>query len=207
MLMPMKAPTHVRRFVLLSAALFLGACSADNGTAPTAQVSAKSAPSMYVPTAAAKSLIGVVDGTYSVTVDPTRDQSFNLGPNHLDIPAGGICNLVKSGYGPKYWDKPCQPQKDPVELTVIIKNAASEHPSIDFYPAMRFNPKRTVNLFMYAPHVTRDDAKNWQMLYCPDLGSCFDESLTDASLATHIDYDNNVLFRRVKHFSGYTVAE
>ena len=72
---------------------------------------------------------------------------------------------------------------------------------------MRFNPKKTVQLYMYAPRVSREDAKNWLMLYCPDRGGCFDESLNDASLATSIDYTNNVLFRRVKHFSGYTVAE
>ena len=162
---------------------------------------------MYAPSEADKALIGVVDGTYSVTFDPTKKQSFALGPNHLDIPANGICNLVTSGYGAAYWDKPCTPQVLPVTLTVVIANAASDHPSINFYPAMRFNPSKTVNLFMYAPKVTPTDAKNWLMSYCPDLGACFDESLTDTSLATVIDYDHDMLFRRVKHFSGYTVAE
>ncbi len=206
MLMPMKAPTHVRRLVLLAGALVLSACSADM-TAPPSAIAARSTPSMFVPSVSAKSMVGVVDGTYSVMVDPTRDQSFNLGPNHLDIPAGGICNLGRSGYGPRYWDKPCAPETRRVELTVVIKNASSSHPSIDFFPAMRFNPKKTVQLFMYAPHATRDEAKNWQMFYCPDNGGCFDESLTDRSLLTSVDYSNNVLFRRVKHFSGYTVAE
>ena len=200
------ATTNIRRLVALTGALLVGACSADV-TSVSAPSAAISSPSMFAPSSAAKSLVGVSDGTYAVTVDPTQDQSFNLGPNHLDIPAGGICNLVRSGYGPKYWDKPCAPQTAPLELTVVIKNASSEHPSIDFFPAMRFNPKKTVQLYMYAPHVSRDDAKNWQMLYCPDKGGCFDESVTDKSLVTAIDYANNVLFRRVKHFSGYTVAE
>ena len=206
MLMPMKATTHMRGLVALAGALMIGACSADV-TSPAAPVAAVSTTSMFVPSSSAKSLIGVIDGTYAVVVDPTRDQSFNLGPNHLDIPAGGICDLTKSGYGPKTWDKACSPETKPVVLTVIIKRASSAHPSIDFFPAMRFNPKKTVQLFMYAPRVSRDDAANWQMLYCPDKGGCFDESLTDASLTTHIDFENNVLFRRVKHFSGYTVAE
>lgn len=202
----MKAPTHLRNLFVLSGALFVGACSADV-TAPSAPTAVTSATSMFVPSSAEKSLVGVVDGTYTVMVDPKRDQSFNLGPNHLDIPAGGICALGKSGYGEKFWDKPCTPENSPLALTVIIKNASSAHPSIDFFPAMRFNPKKTVQLYMYAPRVSREDAKNWQMFYCPDHGGCFDESLTDASLATNIDYANNVLFRRVKHFSGYTVAE
>ena len=193
---------------MLLGALALSACSADVTTAPpAAKVAAKSTPSMFVPSASAKALIGVVDGTYAVTIDPTHDQSVNLGPNHLDIPAYGICNLAWSGYGPQYWDRPCQVQTSPVALTVIIKNADSDHPSIDFFPAMRFNPAKTVQLYMYAPNVSQNDAKNWQMFYCPDGKACFDESLTDASLVTSIDYTNNVLFRRVKHFSGYTVAE
>ena len=162
---------------------------------------------MYAPSAAEKALIGVVDGTYSVTFDPMKDESFALGPNHLDIPAGGICNLLTSGYGAAYWDQPCDPETGSVTLTVVIKNAASDHPGINFYPAMRFNPSKPVELYMYAPNVSPTDAKNWLMSYCPDLGSCFDESLADKSLATVIDYTHDMLFRRVKHFSGYTVAE
>lgn len=206
MLMPKKAPTHVRRFILLTGALVLGACSADV-TSPTASVAPVSTSSMFVPSDAAKSLVGVVDGTYSVVVDPQRDNSFNLGPNHLDIPAHAICDLGRSGYGPTYWDRGCPPQTHALVLTVIIRGAKTDHPSMDFAPAMRFDPYKKVQLYMYAPHVSLEDEKNWLMLYCPDHGKCIDESLTDASLVTNIDYTNNVLFRRVKHFSGYTVAE
>ncbi|MDQ2664950.1 MAG: hypothetical protein M3Z05_02970 [Gemmatimonadota bacterium] len=162
---------------------------------------------MYAPTAADKAMIGVVDGTYSVTFDPNQSESFALGPNHLDIPAGAVCDLLTSGYGAAYWDAPCDPETHPVTLTVVIQNAASDHPGINFYPAMSFNPSKSVELYMYAPNVSVTDAKNWLMSYCPDLGGCFDESATDHSLSTVIDYTNDMLFRRVKHFSGYTVAE
>ena len=162
---------------------------------------------MFVPSASTKALIGVVDGTYSVAFNPNDDQRFFLGPNYLSLPANSVCNLQTSGYGAAYWDAPCSPQTGVMTLTVVIKNAASSNPSIQFYPAMRFNPTKQVQLFMYAPNVSRNDAKNWSMLYCPDLGACFDESAKDQSLTTSIDYDHNVLFRRAKHFSGYTVAE
>ena len=162
---------------------------------------------MFVPSASAKALIGVTDGTYSVTFDPTQNQSFSLGPNRLDMPAYAICALVTSGYGAAYWNTGCRPQTQPVTLTVVIKGAATSNPSVNFSPAMRFNPTKTVQLFMYAPNVSRNDARNWLMFYCPDGGKCLDESTTDSSLATFIDYTNNILFRRVKHFSGYTVAE
>ncbi|HET6336265.1 MAG TPA: hypothetical protein VFG30_23750 [Polyangiales bacterium] len=162
---------------------------------------------MHIPTVSQKALIGVVDGTYAVVFDPKRDQSFSLGPNRLDIPANSVCNLLTSGYGEKYWNKSCSPHQLPIVLTVVIKNSQSTHPEVQFFPAMRFNPNKSVQLFMYAPKVSKTDAKNWLMLYCPDKGGCEDESATDSDLTTFIDYNNNVLFRRVKHFSGYVVAE
>jgi hypothetical protein len=207
MLTPMRARTVLTKYSVLVGALILGACSGEVSSPANVAMKTAQGTSMYAPSDADKALIGVVDGTYSVTFDPTKDESFALGPNHLDIPANGVCNLLTSGYGAAYWDKPCAPQLAPVTLTVVIKDASSDHPSINFFPAMRFNPSTAVKLYMYAPNVTPTDAKNWLMSYCPDLGACFDESLTDTSLATVIDYNSDMLFRRVKHFSGYTVAE
>jgi hypothetical protein len=207
MRMPMQA-RPIFSSLTLAAALLVGACSGES-TSPVAAAPTKAveATSMHIPTVSQKALIGVVDGTYAVVFDPRRDQSFSLGPNRLDIPANSVCNLLTSGYGEKYWDRSCSPQQQPVTLTVVIKNSQSTHPEIQFFPAMRFNPNKSVQLFIYAPRVSRDDAKNWLMLYCADKGGCEDESVSDRDLTTFIDYNNNVLFRRVKHFSGYVVAE
>jgi len=207
MRMPMQART-VTSLTFIATALFLGACSNEvTSPAPSTPMKAVEATSMHVPTASQKALIGVVDGTYAVTFDPTRNQSFSLGPNRLDIPAYSVCNLLTSGYGEDYWNRSCSPQQLPVTLTVVIKNSQGKHPEIQFFPAMRFNPTKSVQLYIYAPRVSRDDAKNWLMLYCADKGGCKDESVADKDLTTFIDYSNNVLFRRVKHFSGYVVAE
>ena len=151
--------------------------------------------------------IGGFVQTYQVTVDPQGDNVFYLGPNYLSLPSNSVCDLRSSTYGPAVWDNECKLERHKFTLTVVIKNAQSAHPSIQFSPSMRFNPRTRVQLFMFAPHVTATDAKNWQMMYCPDKGACYDESLTDKSLATFIDYKNNMVFRDVKHFSGYTVAE
>ena len=195
------------RVTLIAGAMLLGACSGELTAPAAAPTRALEASSMFVPSASAKALIGVADGTYSFTFDPSDDQSLALGPNRLDIPANAVCDLLTSGYGAAYWDRSCTPHSQPVTLTVIIKNAATSAPSVDFFPAMRFNPTKNVQLFMYAPHVSRTDAKNWLMFYCPDSGTCVDESRADRALATYIDRSASVLFRRVKHFSGYTVAE
>ncbi len=196
-------------FAIAAGTMLLSACARDV-TAPSAEVQggALSAVSAFQPTAATKALFGVVDGVYSVTFDPTRDQSFPLGPNRLDMPGRSVCRLVGSGYGSDYWNRSCTPETAPVTLTVTIKGAATDHPSVDFQPAMRFNPDKTVQLFMYVPNATQADATNWIMKYCGTLApTCVDESASDAQLKSYVDRRANVVFRRIKHFSGYVVAE
>ena len=204
---PTKARTVTARCTLIAGAVLLGACSGDltgPAAAPTRSIEANS---MFVPSASAKALYGMVDGTYTYTFDPSKDQSIALGANRLDVPANSVCNLLTSGYGMATWNRACAPETKTVTLTVVVKHASSNNPSMDFFPAMRFNPTKNVQLFMYAPKVNKKDAKDWRMFYCPDKGKCIDESLTDDSLETSIDRSASVLFRRVKHFSGYTVAE
>ena len=201
-------PTKVGRFaaigLFIAGGLLFGACAREV-TAPGA--ASHEATSMFVPSDAAKALIGVADGVCKVTFDPKADQLIHLGPNAISIPRGAVCDLTSSGYGADYWNRDCRAETQPINLVITIKNASGVHPSIDFAPAMRFNPDEDVQLFMYAPKVSRDDAKNWLMSYCPDRGKCVDESLFDRELITNIDRSRNMLFRRVKYFSGYTVAE
>ena len=201
---PMLARSTALRSTLFACAALLGACKGEV-TAPSAATPAKSieAKSSFVPTAAQKALIGVVDGTYAVTIDPRYNQSLSLGPNKLVIPAYSICNLLTSGYGPATWNTSCTPHTLPVTITVVIKNSQSDHPQVDFFPAMRFNPTKNVQLFMYVPSVSSTDAANWVMKYCNDAGACSDESTTDRYLVTYVDKTASVLFRRIKHFSGY----
>jgi hypothetical protein len=211
MRMPTMARATVRPTTLLVAsALVLGACSGET-TSPTAAAPQPDAAiertSSFVPSAASKSLIGVKDGSYVITFDPRRDQSIALGPNHLDMPANSVCRLVGSGYGADFWNRACSPEVLPVTITIVIRNASSSKPSIQFFPAMRFNPENDVELFLYAPNANKDAAKNFLMYYCPDRGKCIDESLADKDLQSYVDKHNDVVFRRIKHFSGYVVAE
>jgi hypothetical protein len=79
-------------------------------------------------------------------------------------------------------------------------------------------------LTLSAPNVSVQDAKNWVILYCPtttsttsgsgsggsgggkDGSKCVNEALNDKDLQTFINYDAKQLFRRIKHFSMYTVS-
>jgi hypothetical protein len=206
MRMPTMARSKISLLTLLAASAFLGACSGDS-TAPAAAkpAAALSRVSPFVPTMAAKALVGVADGTYEFTVDPTADQSVNLGPNYLSLPANAICDIASSSYGADHWNESCAPQTEPVTITAIVRNATSDHPSIDFYPAMRFAPDKNVSLYIYVPTGMESFQKNWTMKYCNDASVCVDESLADAELRSNADVENKVVFRRIKHFSGYVV--
>lgn len=204
----MRSPTLARHkyFLLTSlvAMTFLGACSEQpTGPAIAGLEQSQQRTSPFIPSDAAKALIGVADGTYTFTVDPTVDQAVNLGPNHLSIPANAICDIATSTYGASRWNDECARQTAPVEITAIVRNATTDHPSIDFYPAMRFSPDKSVALHIYVPVAAEAFQKSWVMKYCNDLNLCVDESLTDADLRSFVDSENKVVFRRIKHFSGY----
>jgi hypothetical protein len=108
-----------------------------------------------------------------------------------------------SGYGAEYWNAPCDAQKGQVTIQVTIRNAATDHPGIEFSPALRFAPAKNVVLSIYARNASLQDAL--VMLYCGDDGRCIDESTADPDLATHVDKTRDQVFRRIKHFSGYVV--
>lgn len=205
----MRTPIHVRmRFTLTgvaAASVLLAACAGE-ATAPKAAPHAsqlRSSP--FVPTQMQKALVGVSDGSYVFTIDPSQDQSLSLGASHIDIPANAVCELSSSSYGPEHWNESCVPESAPVTITAVVKNAATDHPSVEFQPALRFNPETVVSLYLYVTDQATLDASR-VMKYC-DGQTCVDESLTDPSLQSNVDAVNNVVFRRIKHFSGYVVAE
>ena len=206
MRMPTQARKPVSLLALVVASSFTLVGCAGDSTAPAVRtVTSQAATSSFSPTEASRSLLGLADGTTSYTFDPTKDQSFALGPNHLDMPANSVCSLASSGYGHGKWKHNCQPETSPVTITVTVTDAATDHPRVDFEPAMRFNPHTKVMLSMYVPSASASD-KTWALLYC-NTTICEDESQRDADLDTKVDKNSQVIFRRIRHFSGYVVAE
>ena len=201
--MPMKAVAYVRPLLVL-AVISQGvvACAVD-ATAPTASSSAVRQPTGLTPIAASHALVGAVDGVYTFTIDPNQDQSLAIGPNHLDIPARAICQIGQTSYGPEFWDDRCRAERGIVTITATVQNAASSHPRIDFEPAMRFAPDKWVMLYM-TMDATADKAEWTNILYCATgSNTCVDEGRDDAGLQTTV-WDR-LVFRRIKHFSGYIV--
>jgi len=205
MRLPMMARYRTSTISALAlAGVLLAGCAGDSTRPPALQKTSQVRTSPFTPTVAQKALVGVSDGTYTFEIDPSQDQSLSLGASHLDIPANAVCDLASSSYGAGHWDEDCSAQTDTFTVTAVVRNAASDHPSVDFEPALRFSPDKQVNLYLYVTDQATLDASR-VMKYCNASG-CVDESIADASLASSVDLQNRVVFRRIKHFSGYVVA-
>ena len=197
--MPTTAVAYVRSFLLLMVVQSIAACAGET-TAPDASANRSS----FSPIAASHALVGATDGRYTFTIDPTEDQSLEIGPNHLDIPAKSICGIADTPYGPEFWDDRCKAETELVTITAVVSHASSSHPRIDFEPALRFAPGKKVMLYMTLDK--RANKAEWaNIFYCPTDGKlkCVDESKTDRSLETTVR--GETVFRRIKHFSGYII--
>jgi hypothetical protein len=177
------------------ATLGLAAACADNGAvAPVSQAPAFTAPANFL----------TVGSTVVFRVNNAEGITKRIGNELISIPAGAICDLATSGYGTDSWDKACNPLKGSVVITATVLEDADGMPYVDFQPAMRFAPSKEVVLFLRQS--TSTAGKELFVNYCNNVGYCYDESVTDASLKPFRIGNTPVMGRRVKHFSGYMLG-
>ena len=124
----------------------------------------------------------------------------------IDFPAGAICDIPTSSYGPGTWDDACFSTTQTVKVSTKIWLDADGHPHIDFQPAMRFQPTLANGVMLYLKDRNAQYRDDLSILYCVTDNGCRDESLTDPSLETMVDPVDGIVFRRIKHFSGYNVT-
>jgi hypothetical protein len=204
---------RLRPFGLLVSGVVVAAsaCSGD-ATAParsSAPVSAAFSKGHHRPTGSELAQVDQGEGssTYTVTIDPGKMNVLHFGEHTLYLPQNAICSTA-SGYGVDLWDSECAPETLPVTITAKVTAVVNGLPRIDLLPDKRFSPRTTVLLSLSVPSGLEGAASNWHILYCPsESTTCEDESLRDPSLATHADVERGILIRRIKHFSGYMVAE
>lgn len=170
----------------------LSACS-DKMSAPTAEITAK-APAGY----------NLLVGTTSFIWTPSQGATARFGDHLIVIPAGAICDPATSGYGLGMWDTPCTPATTSIVITAYSYADVDGHPYVDFQPALRFAPEKTVTLYMRDG--LRNNAPELNIAYCATTTTCVDESRTDTALVTHRIGNSRIMYRRLKHFSGYIVA-
>jgi hypothetical protein len=204
MRLPMMARYRISTLAVLAlAGVLLTGCAGDSLKPAAVQTTSQLRTSPFAPSAAQKALVGVSDGSYTFLIDPSQDQSLSLGASRLDIPANSVCDIATSSYGADHWNDECSAQVDTFTITAVVRNAATDHPSVDFEPALRFDPSKNVNLYLYVTNDATLDASR-VVKYCNAEG-CVDESLTDPTLVSSVDLENRIVFRRIKHFTGYVV--
>jgi hypothetical protein len=184
---------YAKAVFVFSTLAIVGAC-ADDAIAPTTEAAAFIAPANFLKTG------------YVVTfrVDNSKGATQLIGDHVINIPTNAICDLATSGYGADYWNKSCSPLKGSVVITATVLKGPDGEPMIDFQPAMRFVPTREVTLFFKDG---KSSSKNVSIKYCNNAGVCVDESLNNPALKPfRIAGNNNIVGRRLAHFSGYVVA-
>jgi hypothetical protein len=193
--------------VLIAITAGLAACS-DNTISPRSQ-----APDTSVTVDGNGATQALAPGDtirFSITIDPSRQKTFNLGSgNSIIFPAHSLCNPDRSSYGAGHWDEPCSPASSSTTVQVKAWIDDNGHARVDFDKHLRFvpssNPANWVVLSFADLEASLDPFFN--ILYCPEAtGACYDESLSDPSLLTVRNLLTGKLTRRIKHFSGYNVA-
>ena len=182
--------TRVRAIALCGLGVALAGCN-DTAVAPSAPH-------------ATPSLAASV-GTTVFTYDPNAGVTYGLPGGHkIAFPINAVCDPSLSSYGATEWDKPCAPLVAPVAITATTFTDDRGHPYIDFQPALRFVPGAEVVLYVKDKAAADDSTST--IKWCGSDGTCVDESIDQPSVATRRDAKNGIVYRLIKHFSGYLIS-
>ena len=159
------------------------------------------APSITQPSAALSTSGSVTSFTY----DPLVATTFYLGGQHkISFSAGAVCDPALSTYGVTEWDRPCTPLAAPIVITARAYSDAAGRPRVDFSPALRFVPGSEVVLYLRDKDAAGDPTAVIQ--WCDDSNQCATEAAPLPSYETKRDAALGIVFRAIKHFSGYMIS-
>jgi hypothetical protein len=159
--------------------------------------------------------LGVTETDFVVGPD---GGSFSIGGSYtVTFPPNSVCDPSQSSYGEGQWDLPCVTLGQALKIHAVL-SVSSTGLAVDFSPALRFSPNKTVTIStdIFAPTILANKdyfASNKKALnfltifYTPTLGGpSVKDFANDRSVITHIDMSTGRVWRRVKHFSGYSVV-
>jgi hypothetical protein len=147
-------------------------------------------------------------GTSTFVVNPNETRSYSFGPHSVYIPARAICDPQTAGYAEELWDSPCNALREPITVTVHWDGSGG-HSAVTFEPDLRFAPSSNAMKWVW---LTLHDKKqisdqlNYAILWQSPLQGWVDESATDPTLKAYVSKNENTVYRRLKHFSGYLVS-
>ena len=191
--------------VTLATTAGLAACSGD-----------ATAPADATPTPQFKVVVNNM-APDSTSADFTVTQgggTFQIGPHAIYFPPSSICDPVTSGYGLALWDTPCTTLNRPVHIHADVRKVGGLA-FVNFSPELRFAPTRNASgwvwIWMRAPIDRSADTdslkQTFNILWSPAPGlPGIDESLADPTLKTRVLVSQGLVYRRIKHFSGYQIS-
>ena len=195
----------INRLTLGIAILATAACT-DNPVSPAVDRSGQiRLPSLDIfPTYAPDSM------SADIIVTPTGG-TFVLGVHSIVFPANSICD-PSSSYGESEWDAPCVAADTNLNFHVELRRDSTGRSWMDFSPSVRFVPSddaaQWVVIFMNTRANSEAVAEEMPtILWSSAIGvEGIDESDSDATLLTHQIPETGIVYRRIKHFSGYQVG-
>lgn len=202
--------SNFTRLGLAGGLVLLAACSAaDQVTSPTVSRSTRpaDAPSLDVIVNA----IAPDSASADITVTPSGGM-FVIGAHAVYFPANSICDPQVSSYGVGEWDAPCVALDRPIDFHVELRRTDDGNSWLDFTPAVRFVPSENAKVWVLMKLNTDATTENYRQFgirWAPQfLGpEQVNEASTDPSLKTYIDVERDIVFRRIKHFSGYVATD
>jgi hypothetical protein len=203
--------TNFSRLNLMGVVLILAACTAsDQAFAPKQSRTdmPAGAPSLDV----IMNSVAPDSTSADFTVTPSGGM-FVLGKHAVYFPDHAICDPATSNYGPGHWDEPCTPLDEPIQFHAEIRGDSVNGAWIDFSPSVRFvpsdDPSKAVWIMMKTTvEATESNYQGLTLLWTPghELGDGVNEAAEDPSLKTYVDMQRSIVFRRIKHFTGYLVT-
>jgi hypothetical protein len=204
--------------MLVGAAAALAVACRDSAVAPVRSATALSASASPSLSASKSNQNRTLLGT--VELSPNGG-TYHVGDFDIVMPAGAVCDPATTQYGPRHWDEDCTPARRSVTVNVIARKRG-DRVSVDFEPDLRFRPSAgwvviqtsAYSDLLTSPAVRRQSPQssyfeNFAILYVPTGGrSQINEmrATGDESMITHVDLRSGLVWRRVKHFSGYLVT-
>lgn len=215
----MRQLTWVRGRSLATLLVFGLAACGDGATAPVAsELSASSATEPLMSYASSSVSDSDSDGDRRAsdhrassgmrkfTIKPGRAVLKKFGGHVLYIPANATCDPATSEYGRAFWDTPCQPARQDIEVTAQWATFDGQ-PVIRFKPDLRFVPTSNKRrwVILSALHPTEIDPTAYYTLLWrdPATNTWYDEAATDPSVRAQVNRTGRIVVRRLKHFSDY----
>jgi len=205
-------------YLLVGAVAALAVACVDSTVAPARSANSLSAAASPSLSAGGINQNRTVLGTIELS---PNGGTYHVGDFDIVMPAGAVCDPATTKYGARYWDDDCTPAGRSITVNVIAKKQG-KNVSVDFQPDLRFRPAAgwvVIQTSAYSDLLTSSAVRqlpsksgffeNFSIQYAPTGGGRqINEfrSTGDPSLLTRVDLRSGLVWRRVKHFSGYIVT-